>query len=90
MAWSEIFRKTFKILPKTGKVTSVLSKPEISLDAPIKIECVRANKQFQLVDNDAQRTVGQFLNHSTAWHPLIITCYQDVNFLRVSWDCHSD
>ena len=33
---------------------------------------VRANKQFLLVDNDAKRIRGRFLNHSTVSQQLLI------------------
>ena len=50
------------------KNKGVLSAPEISLDAPIEIESESvANKQFLLVDKDAQRIGGRFLN----WHSIV-------------------
>ena len=57
--------KYFKILPKSGKVAEVFflrRRFDLMRQSELK---VRANKHFSLVDNDAQRTRGRFLNHST-------------------------
>ena len=55
----------FKNLPKTGKIAEVFflrRRFHLMRQSELK---VRANKQFLLVDNDAQRIGGRFLNHST-------------------------
>ena len=55
----KIVLETFqKLAENCGNNRSVLSAPEISLDAPIKIE---RESKFQLADNDAQRIADIFL-----------------------------
>ena len=59
------FLEKFKNLPKTGKIAKVFflrMRFHLMRQSELK---VRANKQFLLVDNDAQRIGGRFLNHST-------------------------
>ena len=55
----------FKNLPKTGKIAEVFflrMRFHLMRQSELKM---RANKQFLLVDNDAKRIGGRFLNHST-------------------------
>ena len=57
----KIARKKFKNLPKTGKIAEVFFLPmrfHLMRQSELK---VRANKQFLLVDNDAQRIGDDFL-----------------------------
>ena len=61
----KISRKKIKNLPKTGEIAEVFflcMRFQLMRQSELK---VRANKQFLLVDNDAQRIRRRFLNHST-------------------------
>ena len=60
--------KKSKICPKLGKkffLRVIKCEKIFHLMHQSKLK-VRANKQFLLVANDAQRTGGRFLNHSSA------------------------
>ena len=60
-----MFRKIFQKLAQNWENSrSVLSAPEISLDAPIRIES-ESKEATLIVENDAQRIVERFLNHNT-------------------------
>ena len=61
----KFLEKKIKKLPKTGKIAEVFflcMRFHLMRQSELK---VRANKQFLLVDNVAQRIEGRFFNHST-------------------------
>ena len=63
----KFLEKKFKNLPKTGKIAEVFflrMRFHLMRQSELKL---RANKQFLLIDNDAQRTGGRFFNHSTVF-----------------------
>ena len=61
----KFLEKKIENLPKTGKIAEVFFlRMGFHLMRQSELK-VRANKQFFMVDNDAQRIGGRFLNHST-------------------------